>query len=190
MRSGSAWHSHLYGSRCSRSRASPEHIGPGRKQPVDLRGRKGDMQEEPDCESGRRRRSARGTRRQVEVVDPHPGSRRADTVDRLGKALVHLGVDGPGLGREAHAVDEVVEERPEGLVADAAVERLLLRLAQEDRNAPLLGGQLAPPLPPARPERRGRANRPRPPARAPGRAPSRGRPRSARCRALPPRAQA
>ena len=77
----------------------------------------------------------------MEVVNPDPGPWRADGGNRLGEAPVDIGVDVPRLAREVHAVDEVVEERPERLVADPSVERLLLALRQQHRGAAVLDSE-------------------------------------------------
>ena len=140
-----------------------QELGPGREEPVDLRRR------ETGC-AGRSRsrdraasaRSASRHEREVEVVNPDPGPWRADGGDRLGEALVDLDVDVPRLAREVHAVDEVVEERPERLVADPPVERLLLGLGQEHRGAAVLDARAARPRPRPRAGRPPRASRPRP----------------------------
>ncbi len=118
-----------------------QKLGPRRENPVDLRRRKRDVEEESDREV--RPESPKETRneRKVEVVNPDPGPRRADGGNRLGEALVHGGVDVPRLACEVHAVDEVVEERPERLVADPAVESLLLGLAQQHRGAAVLDSE-------------------------------------------------
>ena len=52
--------------------------------------------------------------------------------DRLGEALVHLDVARPRLGRDPQPLGEVVEERPERVVADLPVEVLLLLGREED----------------------------------------------------------
>ena len=53
--------------------------------------------------------------------------------DRVREALVHLDVALPRLRRDPQPVREVVEERPERVVADAVVEVLLLAAGEQHR---------------------------------------------------------
>ena len=103
-----------------------------RKQPVHLRRRERDVEEEADREPRRARSQHRGHEHEVEVVDPDPRVGLAVREDRLGEALVHLDVALPRLGRDPQPVGEVVEERPERVVADLPVEVLLLLGREED----------------------------------------------------------
>ena len=97
-----------------------------RQEPVDLRGRERRVQEEADREPRLARAQHRGHEHEVEVVDPDPRVGLAVSEDRVGEALVDVDVALPCLGRDAQPVREVVEERPERVVADAVVEVLLL----------------------------------------------------------------
>ena len=118
-----------------------QQLGSRRQQAVDLRRGKGDVQEEADCKVGSEPPQLLRHEREMEVVHPDLCLRRGEVGDGLREAQVHAPVDVPRLAREAHAVDEVMEERPDRLVADASVERLLLRIAQEDGHASVLPGQ-------------------------------------------------
>ena len=119
----------------------------------------------------------RGHEHQVEVVDPDARVRARVLEDRVGEALVDAHVALPRLGRDAEPVAEVVEKRPQRVVADTAVEVLLLVLGEEDRDEIVLGELLArlrlqrirarpfrasrsTPRRRAPPERRGQARRP------------------------------
>ena len=95
----------------------------------------------PIARSGRRRRSACGTSARWKSWTQTRAPGGCEPRDRLGEALVHLLVDLPRLTREVHSVDEVVEERPQGLVADPAVEGLLLGVRDEDGLAAELPGE-------------------------------------------------
>ncbi len=97
------------------------------------------MQEEADGEPWGPAAQHRRHQHQVEVVDPDSRVWPRVLEDRVGEALVDAHVVLPGLGRDAEPVREVVEERPEGVVADPAVEVLLLVRGEEDRDeVPLL----------------------------------------------------
>ncbi len=98
------------------------------------------MQEEADREIGPAAAKRLRHEREMEVVNPDACAGGGEARDRLGEPLVHLLVDLPRLAREVHPVDDVVEERPEGLVADAAVKGLLLCLGEEDGLAVLVPG--------------------------------------------------
>ena len=54
-----------------------QHLGPRRQQPVDLRRRERDVEEEADREIGPPAAQRLGHEREMEVVDPDPGPRRA-----------------------------------------------------------------------------------------------------------------
>ena len=66
-------------------------------------------------------------------MHPDAGVGLAVLDDRVGEALVDLDVPLPRLGRDAQATLEVVEERPERVVANPPVEVLLLLGGEEDR---------------------------------------------------------
>ena len=104
-----------------------------REQPVHLGRRERDVQEEPDREPRRARAQHRRHEHEVEVVHPHARVGLAVLDDRVREALVHLDVPRPCLGRDPQPVREVVEERPERVVADLPVEVLLLLRGEEDR---------------------------------------------------------
>ena len=103
------------------------------QQAVDLRGRERDVQEEADRQPRRPRAQHRGNEHEMEVVHPHARVGLAVLEDRLGEALVHLDVAGPRLGRDPQALREVVEERPQRVVAHLPVEVRLLLRREEDR---------------------------------------------------------
>ena len=88
----------------------------------------------PTERSGRAAAQHRGHEHEVEVVDPYPGLRAAALEDRVREALVDLHVVLPRLRRDPEPVGEVVEQRPERVVADAAVEVLLLFRREVDRD--------------------------------------------------------
>ena len=92
------------------------------------------MQEEPDREA--RIATAQQCRHehQVEVVDPHPAPRLGVLEDDVRETLVHLDVPRPRLGSDPEPVREVVEQRPERVVADPVVEVLLLARGEENRR--------------------------------------------------------
>jgi hypothetical protein len=75
----------------------------------------------------------------MEVVDPDACLGPAMLEDRVREALVDLDVAKPRLGRDPQPVAEVVEERPERVVADAAVEVLFLVRREEDGDEVVLG---------------------------------------------------
>ena len=116
-----------------------QELLPGGQQAIHLGRRERDMQEEPDRQPRRPRAQHRGDEHEVEVVHPHAGVGLAVLDDRVGVALVHLDVPVPRLGRDAQPPLEVVEERPERVVADPPVEVLLLLGGEEDGVQVLLG---------------------------------------------------
>ena len=118
--------------------ASEELLALG-KQPVHLGRRERDVEEEADREPRRARSQHRRHEHEVEVVHPHTRVGLAVREDRLGEALVHLDVARPCLGRDPQPVGEVVEERPERVVADLPVEVLLLLGREKDRVEVILG---------------------------------------------------
>ena len=105
--------------------AAQELLSSG-QQPVHLGRRERDVQEEPDREPGLPRAQHRRDEHEVEVVHPDARVGLAVLDDRVGEALVDLDVARPRLRRDAQPVLEVVEERPERVVADLPVEVLLL----------------------------------------------------------------
>ena len=109
------------------------------QQAVDLRGRERDVQEEADRESRRSRAQHRGNEHEMEVVHPHARVGLAVLEDRLREALVHLDVARPRLRRDPQALREVVEERPQRVVAHLPVEVRLLLRGEEDRVEVVLG---------------------------------------------------
>ncbi len=96
------------------------------------------MQEEADREPRLAAAEQLRDEHQMEVVDPDPAVGLAVLEDRVGVALVDLDVALPRLGRDAQTVREVVEERPQGVVADASVEVLLLVGGEEHRHEVVL----------------------------------------------------
>ncbi len=122
-----------------RAEQPPQHLLARRQEAVDLGRRERRVQEKADGEPWGPAAQHRRNQHQVEVVDPDPRVRPRVLEDRVGEALVDTYVVLPGLGRDAEPVREVVEERPEGVVADPAVEILLLVRREEDRDeVPLL----------------------------------------------------
>ena len=109
------------------------------QQPVHLGRRERDVQEEPDREPRLARPQHRRDEHEVEVVHPDARVGLAVLDDRVGEALVDLDVPRPRLGRDAQPPLEVVEERPERVVADLPVEVLLLVRRQEHRVQVILG---------------------------------------------------
>ena len=97
-----------------------------REEPVHLGRRERRVQEEPDRQVGRPPPQHRRHEHEVEVVDPDARVRAAALEDRVREPLVDLDVVLPGLRRDPEPVGEVVEQRPERVVADAAVEVLFL----------------------------------------------------------------
>ena len=117
------------------------------------------MQEEADREVGPRGAKHRRYEHEVEVVHPdasvHPlgGGER-----RLCEAPVHVHVALPCLFRDPQPIHEVVEQGPQRVVADTAVEVFDLVLVEKHRVEPLsLQGT------PHRARAAGRDRRPRPP---------------------------
>ncbi len=110
-----------------------------RQQPVHLGRRERDVQEEPDREPGRPGAQHRRDEHEVEVVHPDARVGLAVLDDRVGEALVDLDVARPRLWRDAQPPLEVVEQRPERVVADLPVEVLFLVGGEEDRVQVILG---------------------------------------------------
>ena len=121
-----------------RAEHASQELLAGREEPVHLRRGERDVQEEPDREPRLAAAKQLRDQHQMEVVDPDPAVGLAVLEDRVGVALVHLDVALPRLGRYAQTVREVVEERPQGVVADASVEVLLLVGREEDRHQVVL----------------------------------------------------
>ena len=115
-----------------------QHFLARREEAVDLGGREGRVQEEADREVRRAPPEHRGQQHEMEVVDPHPGVRPAVLEHGVGEALVDVDVALPRLRREPEPVPEVVEERPERVVADTPVEVLLLVSREEDGHEVVL----------------------------------------------------
>ena len=67
-----------------------------REDPVELRRRERDMQEETDRKVGATPPQSGGHQHQVEIVHPHPCARRAMLGDRVGEPVIHLDVALPG----------------------------------------------------------------------------------------------
>jgi hypothetical protein len=108
--------------------ARPQHAGenlaPPRHDLKHVRGRKRDVQEEPD--RGLRQPIAHeaGHEQQVVVVYPDHVAVPVLADHRGGEALVDRAVRVPVGERERNAIDLIVEQRPEDAVADAVVIRL------------------------------------------------------------------
>ena len=96
-----------------------------RKNPIDSRGSRAPQHRRDEHE--------------VEVVHPDARVGLAVLDDRVGEALVDLDVARPRLRRDAQPVLEVVEQRPERVVADLPVEVLFLVRGQEHRVQVILG---------------------------------------------------
>ncbi len=96
-----------------------QELPPGGKKAIDLGRGERNVEEEADREVGTARAERRRQQRQVEVVDPDRCLTVGDARDRVREALVDGDVARPRLVGEAQAADEVVEERPERLVAHA-----------------------------------------------------------------------
>ncbi len=108
------------------SEHAAQELLPRREQSVHLRRRERRVQEESDREPWVALPQHRGDEHEVEVVDPHTALGTAVRDDRVGEALVDLDVALPRLGSDPQPVREVVEERPERVVADLPVEVVLL----------------------------------------------------------------
>ena len=115
-----------------------QHLLARGQQAVHLGRREGRVQEEADRETRRAAAEHRGHEHEVEVVHPHARLRAAALEDRVREALVDVHVVLPRLGRQPEPVAEVVQERPERVVADLAVEVLLLVRGEIDRDEVLL----------------------------------------------------
>ncbi len=153
-----------------RAEHTAEQLLAGGKQAVHLGGRKRDVEEEADREPRLAGAEHRGDEHEVEVVHPHARVRLAVLEDRLGEALVHLDVARPRLGSDAQPLGEVVEERPQRVVAHLPVEVPLL-LGREEHGVEVI---LREPRPHAR-LATGRDDHPRP--ADPGRVAAHGRER-------------
>ena len=126
---------------CVLARLEADVVGPeqpaqdllaGGQQPVDLRRWKRDVQEEADGEVRPAGAQHRRHEHEVEVVHPHPCRRAGLREDRVREPLVDLDVSPPRLLGDPQAVGEVVEQRPQRVVADPSVEVVDLVRAQED----------------------------------------------------------
>lgn len=108
---------------------------------VELRGREGAVQEEPDAEAVEPAAQERGEREEVVVVDPDVVVLRVEDLDdALREELVGEDVLLPVGAVEAAAMvggegEHVVEERPEGLLAESMVEAVGEVLGEESRDA-------------------------------------------------------
>ena len=142
----------------------PEHAAQellaGREQAVHLARGERRVQEEPDREARIAPAQECRHEHQVEVVDPHPAPRLGVLEDDVREPLVHLDVARPRLGGDPEPVREVVEERPERVVADAVVEVLLLAPRRGGPARGCLAGDAAGRAARARAGRRCRASRP------------------------------
>ena len=105
-----------------------------REKPVHLGRRERRVQEESDRQVGRPPPQHRRDEHEVEVVDPDARVWPAALEDGVREPLVDLDVVLPGLRRDPEPVGEVVEQRPERVVADAAVEVLFLFGREVDRD--------------------------------------------------------
>ncbi len=105
-----------------RSEQPAQHLLARREQTVDLGRGEGRVQEEADDEVGRAPAQHRRHEHEVEVVDPHARARARVLEDRVREALVDVDVALPRLRRQPEPVAEVVQERPQRVVADAVVE--------------------------------------------------------------------
>ena len=115
-----------------------EELSPRGKEAVDLGRGKRHVQEEADREIGPTGAERSRQQREMEVVDPHGRSAVGDAGDRVREALVDGDVARPRVVGEAQAADEVVEERPDRLVAHARVIAFGLGLGQEHREVPFV----------------------------------------------------
>ena len=108
---------------------------------VELRGRERAVQEESDAEAVESAAEERGEREEVVVVDPDVVVVGVEDLDdALREELVGEDVGLPVGAVEAAAVlggegEHVVEERPEGLLAESVVEALAEVLGEEGRDA-------------------------------------------------------
>ncbi len=89
----------------------------------DLRRGKGDVQEEADARFRRALADHLGHQHELVVVGPDEIALPMPAQDRVGEALVGLAVGAPALGREDDARGEAVQQRPQGVVGIAFVER-------------------------------------------------------------------
>ena len=105
-----------------RAQEAAQHLVAPGQDAQQLRGREGDVQEEPDARLGGDVAEHARQQHQVVVVDPHrvPGLQVLE--DRVAEAPVRGHVGRPQLGVVVEARREGMEERPEGLVRVALVE--------------------------------------------------------------------
>jgi hypothetical protein len=99
-----------------------------------LRRRKRDVEEEPDARIREPFAQQGGEEHQLIVVDPDRVARRVGACHRIGEHLVHFAIGVPTDGVYGHAIDEVVQQRPEHAVREAVVEAVDLLLRQEHRE--------------------------------------------------------
>jgi hypothetical protein len=103
---------------------------------VDAVGREGDVVEEADREVGAQFPQHLGHELQLVVLHPHRGAGGRRLGARVGEALVDLDVALPPLAVVGGLGDDVVVERPEGVVGEALVVLLELLGAEVHRDDP------------------------------------------------------
>ena len=121
---------------------APEKLLARRQNAIHLRRRERHVEEEPDRQPGLPAPEHLRDEHQMEVVDPDHSVRLRLLDDRFCEPLVHLDVPRPRLGRDPNVSLEVVEERPERVVADLPVELVLLLRRQEDGHEAIPGESL------------------------------------------------
>jgi hypothetical protein len=90
--------------------------------------------EVPDAQVGTQLPEHLRDQLELVVVDPHGRALCGLVRGRLREAPVHLLVRVPPLAVERRGLDDVVVERPEGVVGEALVELLQVVLGQHDRD--------------------------------------------------------
>ena len=115
---------------------SPQHLLAPRQPHVQLLGREGDVEEEPDADVGSQLAQEQGHELEVVVVHPHHGAFGRLGRRRLGEALVDPDVALPPRRLERRAADGVVVERPQRLVGEPVVELADVVFGQGDRHEP------------------------------------------------------
>ena len=110
-----------------------------RQKTEQLERRERDMEKEPDLRIGQLLLDQPRQQHQLVVVDPDCRIRLGDALEDIEETPIDRLVRGPRLVAVFHVGREVVKERPDGVVAEAAVVEVELLLAQIDRFARVLG---------------------------------------------------
>jgi hypothetical protein len=96
------------------------------------------VQEEADAETGRLLLEHRRKQEEVVVVDPDEVAGLGDLQYGVGEQTVDPFVGGPGVVTVIHEIGEVVEQGPEGVIAEALVEGLGVLGGEEDGKCRVL----------------------------------------------------